>query len=995
MSTDSTQQEPGVGTGELAAKAGEVLHGWLGELEQIESGLVRLCHRRLMEQAFSRFVRGERELEGLQEALAGCSRDDLERAARLLWSRASELPPPEEGEAQWQPELLAFASSLEQLSLVRGEQERAKADGAAAPLLRPTEVLRQAAAELRTAHTPAALGQALAEGAAALCDARGAIWWRRVEGGVAAAAVAGLDLPRKHVRFRPGPHFWSEHADAPSRATVLSAETPEQAGFLAPLEAEQGVVVRLRGKHQWLGAISVYDGDFSQGRLDLLAALAEQGAAAWQSLEAEQAREAAATATRDRGATAAAVLASARNLEDLLTQVCALARTLSGADTCCFLLADQEERLRVQPACELPPDLSATLEPEVEALAGRVGGTASRRLLWLNTAKLREAGYHRLLTAGYHSALAAAFTTREQALGALVLLAKSPSAFGAHVRRQVEAFVAQAAAAAENMQLFENAQRRLTEMSDLTWVSGRVAGTLEVSRIAQDIARAAANVLNVPRVAIFLAQEEGEFAPLVKGQVGFEEPRTEPLPATGHLGAQALDSIATHAIGEVGREGYASDPLAAWMEATSLLCAPLIGPQGLRGLIVVADDVPRVFDLHTVTLLATYANQAALAFQSAVLYQRTVQHLQRLTKLEELSEALAATEDPGVTATLTLAAAAETLDAPVGLMWIMDLEENELELKAVRGLRFEEWGLLRVKPGEDLAGRAAQFGRPQVSSDVTRDGRVAYRRQAREMGLKAALAVPLLARGHTVGVLSLYRRSPGRITEEDTRVAQSLANIAAVSLENANLAREAQRRSEFVAAMMNEANHRMRNSLQAVAGLLRMELERPQAHSTEEVVRRGIAHVQAVAAVHEVLREQDVLFVDMKEAAGRVVRATLGLLRGAEVDLQVTGARVLLPAQKAISVALVLNELVDNALRHGLAGRADGKISVSLAEVGGDVVLQVRDNGAGVAGKAPPEDGRGLGLKIVRGLVEQELGGTVEFEARNGFTVRARFSKLE
>jgi two-component sensor histidine kinase len=214
-------------------------------------------------------------------------------------------------------------------------------------------------------------------------------------------------------------------------------------------------------------------------------------------------------------------------------------------------------------------------------------------------------------------------------------------------------------------------------------------------------------------------------------------------------------------------------------------------------------------------------------------------------------------------------------------------------------------------------------------------------------------------------------------------------------VENAHLSQEAQRRSEFVTGMMSEVNHRMRNSLQSVAGLLRMELERPQARSTQEAVRRAVGHVQAVAAVHEVIRDEDFAFVDMKEAAMRVVRVTHQARREQAADIQVTGARVMLPSQKAVSVALVINELVDNALRHGVTGRKDGRITISFAEGGGEVALQVWDNGPGLPADVRADDVPGLGLKIVRGLIEQELGGKVEFESKRGFTVRARFPKLD
>ncbi len=162
------------------------------------------------------------------------------------------------------------------------------------------------------------------------------------------------------------------------------------------------------------------------------------------------------------------------------------------------------------------------LEPELESIARVAWEQAGRTPLWLNEAKLREAGCGRVVKAGYRSALAVTMVTRERPSVALVLLARTGAAFGPRVRHELAAFASQATSSLENMQLFESAQRRLTEMSDLTWVSNRVANTLDPEGIAQTVSRAAADVLGTARVALFLADEEGEFVPLAKGQVGSE-----------------------------------------------------------------------------------------------------------------------------------------------------------------------------------------------------------------------------------------------------------------------------------------------------------------------------------------------------------------------------------------------------------------------------------------------------------------------------------------
>jgi len=185
-----------------------------------------------------------------------------------------------------------------------------------------------------------------------------------------------------------------------------------------------------------------------------------------------------------------------------------------------------------------------------------------------------------------------------------------------------------------------------------------------------------------------------------------------------------------------------------------------------------------------------------------------------------------------------------------------------------------------------------------------------------------------------------------------------------------------------------------RNTLQAVAGLLRMELESPRARSKADALRRGIARLQSVAVVHNMTRASKLEFVDVKQAARQIVQLSCQAVAPEKrIETRVSGARVMLPSQQATSVAMILSELVDNALRHGLAGVAQGCISVNLAEGGGDVVIEVKDNGVGLPKGFDLESKSGLGLKVVKGLVEEDLGGTLELDTRKALTVRARFPK--
>ncbi|MGE5484770.1 MAG: sensor histidine kinase [Ignavibacteriales bacterium] len=196
-------------------------------------------------------------------------------------------------------------------------------------------------------------------------------------------------------------------------------------------------------------------------------------------------------------------------------------------------------------------------------------------------------------------------------------------------------------------------------------------------------------------------------------------------------------------------------------------------------------------------------------------------------------------------------------------------------------------------------------------------------------------------------------------------------------------------------AAIQEIHHRIKNDLQIVAGLLRLQQRRVHSAAMKGVLADSIDRILAVAAVHEILSSGGSGLVDVREVAEKIVTMQQTTQRepGRNIEIRVSGDRIMLAGKRAMSAGLVINELTHNAFSHAFSARAEGRIEVALEDKGQSVVLRVSDNGTGFpegffAKKSPT-----LGLSIVRALVADDLKGVIEISNRNGAYIEVEFPK--
>ena len=215
---------------------------------------------------------------------------------------------------------------------------------------------------------------------------------------------------------------------------------------------------------------------------------------------------------------------------------------------------------------------------------------------------------------------------------------------------------------------------------------------------------------------------------------------------------------------------------------------------------------------------------------------------------------------------------------------------------------------------------------------------------------------------------------------------------------------EAQQRARELllkTTMIKEVHHRVKNDLQTVASLLRMQSRRLQTAEAKAALVEAVNRVQSVAVIHEFLSAQDSRAINIREAAQRIVQQMqAGLLEpGRQISFTVTGPSIFMPARQATSCALVINELLQNALEHGFDLResdntAHGTISLTFEDHGDEVGLIVHDDGHALPPDFSLERIDSLGLRIVQMLVTQDLKGQIDMQSGHGVSAIVRFPKV-
>ena len=281
---------------------------------------------------------------------------------------------------------------------------------------------------------------------------------------------------------------------------------------------------------------------------------------------------------------------------------------------------------------------------------------------------------------------------------------------------------------------------------------------------------------------------------------------------------------------------------------------------------------------------------------------------------------------------------------------------------------YRRLGLAAHLVGEDLAAVTRRLIDDPVEGEAAGDRiQAALRGEApprKEVEARGAIvlqrALPLLPAGVPIGALVLVRDT----TEVRRRDRELMTKDATI----------------------REIHHRVKNNLQTVAALLRLQARRVATADARAALEESVRRVASIAIVHETLAMSVDEAVEFDTIVDRVAAAAVEVAAPeTKVHLRRASSFGILPAEVATPLAMVLNELLLNAVEHGFpGGGTDGEVVISAHRFRRQLHVSVADNGRGLPPSFDLDGADRLGLQIVRTLARGELRGSIEMRSRAG-----------
>jgi len=339
------------------------------------------------------------------------------------------------------------------------------------------------------------------------------------------------------------------------------------------------------------------------------------------------------------------------------------------------------------------------------------------------------------------------------------------------------------------------------------------------------------------------------------------------------------------------------------------------------------------------------------------------------------------------------------LEVTAGSIWLIEPETGELVCRQAIGPHKDTVLDWRLEPDQGIVGWVVKTGESLIVSDTWNDERH-FKGVDRQTGhpLRSILSVPMRSKQKVIGVLQVLDTKVARFTPRDQALQELLASMASIAIENARLYERSRLDASTKEILLREVNQRVGNTLATLIRLfstIRRHSGLKKHPISKSLMTDMLSRVKGLKSVHDMLSEFEWNPLPLSELSNRVIHSSLEALSAdKKISVEVSTSSVRISPGQADKLGLVVNELVTNTVKHTIADRNTGRITVYIARVGDTIHFEFRDDGPGLPDDVSRFDRHNVGLYLIQKIVRKDLDGKLAMYNDQGAITEIRFKAL-
>ncbi len=556
--------------------------------------------------------------------------------------------------------------------------------------------------------------------------------------------------------------------------------------------------------------------------------------------------------------------------------------------------------------------------------------------------------------------------------------------------------------------LLETLNRRNTQLQATAEVAKTVSRILNPQQLMEKTVQLIQKRFDALYAAIFLVAEESNDAVLYAAsgeQTGdhLRHGHHIPLDTTSTVGWTITQAKAR--VYRAGEHSLQCSTTTCLTEDAVELVLPLISRGRCIGALTMQRAAEDAMDGGDIAILQTMADHLAVAIENARLFKAAQQELaarrkaeamllrrnRKLNLLNRANRTFLATLDSQHLLHNILLEVKHLLDVEAASIWLVDEENGEVVCREAYGPYKNIVHGWRLKVGQGFVGWVVQHRKTLLTGNAAGDSRHYPGIDALTRTMHSALTVPLQVQQRVIGALQVLDHLPHRFDEDDRTLLESIAITVAMALENSRLYEQARQDAMTKSILLREVNHRVKNNLMAIIGLLYAE-ERHAKESDQaafhEAMQNIIQRLQGLATVHSLLSASDWAPLPLSKLIRQIAQSTLRTIpRDRIVTLRVGQTDALVTPDQAHNLSLIINEIMMNTIRHALGDRKQVSVDFTITADEETITIRYHDSGEGFAEDVLQQQRFNVGLELVNSLVRRSLKGQIELSNDDGAVI--------